>query len=248
MRHDHHVASLRVGDAAQVRLATELETLRRLPVVLIPEIDRRDLRQLLEVEQHAPDGVIDRDVPDWILARRQHLADVADPVVPRVRPPEIIDPQEAALLEVGAQRVGVLVAEERRADVGGADDRALEQQRIRNAHRDVVRLAAGLAADRGLGQLAEPRREVDVRVPVIGRPSGAARFPPIARVDQAAEVECAIERRCGWMTRRIARSPAVAAEALPLLLGAHHRAGQQDRDDGHPQQPHISGSSSRGRR
>ena len=37
-------------------------------------------------------------------------------------PPEVVDPEEAALLEIGAQGGGFRVREERRADVGGAQE------------------------------------------------------------------------------------------------------------------------------
>ena len=47
-----------------------------------------------------------RQILDWVFVRRQHAADLIDPVGPRITSPEVIDPQEAALLQVGAKRLG----------------------------------------------------------------------------------------------------------------------------------------------
>src|SRR5687768_10594599 len=55
VRHHHHQPAVLVGNAAEVRLRAELETLRGLAVVAAPETNRRNLRQLGKLEQGAVD-------------------------------------------------------------------------------------------------------------------------------------------------------------------------------------------------
>ncbi len=56
-----------------------------------------------------------------ILLGRQHAADLILPVLPRVRPPEVVGPQEAALQEVFPQPGGMSLGESNRAGIGGED-------------------------------------------------------------------------------------------------------------------------------
>ena len=131
------------------------------------------------------------------------------------RAPEVVDVEEAALQQVGAQALDLVVAEARRADVFHVEDRAAEEQRIGEADDDVVGLAVGLHLDADERQLAEADGEVVVGAGVVGAPALAAVFEAVAGVVAAAEVEAAVEVVARRPLRRLAAEAAVAAAADP---------------------------------
>ena len=80
--------------------------------------------------------MVERELDDRILRRRQHLANLALPDLPRVAAPEIVGPEEAALQQVVAQ----VAPTSSSAKIGGPDfrhhdERALEQLVIGRAAR-----------------------------------------------------------------------------------------------------------------
>ena len=70
--------------------------------------------------------------------------------VPRPWTPEVVDPQEAALLEVLPQGSASSPLDQDLADVGHHHERALEEERIGHADDEVIGLAVGCPADRVL--------------------------------------------------------------------------------------------------
>ena len=231
------VDRLDVGDGA-------LEpSLAGVAAAAAPVADGGDLRHALHFEQRAPQWVLRWQVHDRVLRRRQHLADLAHPHLPGSVAPEIVHPEEAALVEVGAQRRGIGGFEDRRADVRGEQERTLEQERIGRPEDEVIGVARGLSADPHLAELAEAHGEIEVGAGIVGAPSGAARLAPLARVHQAAEVEAAIEAVGGGQARREATAPASAPHRRFLRgdRGGHH----QQQHGGPAQAEHVSASSHR---
>src|SRR5262245_31876710 len=92
--------------------------LRRLPTAAsAPEPDARYLRDLLHLEHRAEDRVTERHILDRVLAGRHRLPELTRPLRPGGISPEVIDPEEAALLEIQpeARRFGLRQPD--RADV-----------------------------------------------------------------------------------------------------------------------------------
>jgi hypothetical protein len=91
-------------------------------------------------------GVIHRVRP-WYVEDRilrglgKHLANLCLPDLPRVRAPEIIHPQEAALEQVRPEFGRILAREEQPAHFLHDDDRALKQLLVCEADDEMTRLA-----------------------------------------------------------------------------------------------------------
>ena len=91
------------------------------------------------------------------------LPKLALPELPRVLPPEIVSPQEAALDEVLTQTRGLVLVEMGRPDLGHHDERTPKEHRIGETNEHVFRVALRISADRRLGQLRQADRQVLVR-------------------------------------------------------------------------------------
>src|SRR5678815_3498718 len=78
---------------------------RRLSTVCPPKTDSRDLWNLLHFHHRAEDRIAERDVFDRVLRRRHGARELARPLVPRFLSPEVVYPQEAALLQIETQRL-----------------------------------------------------------------------------------------------------------------------------------------------
>src|SRR5262249_20676753 len=122
VRHHDHQSAVVVGDPAEVDGRT-VTTALRCAAGLNPEADVRDLLDRFHVVEHVHDRMVARDVLDRILVRRQHTPDLVLPLIPRPRAPEVVDDDEAALLEIRAQAVDLIVAEADDARVLHVQDR-----------------------------------------------------------------------------------------------------------------------------
>src|SRR6267143_5684910 len=111
VRHEDEHVSLLIADGAGVRHGAVGAALRRAAAGAQPEVDRRDLRQLPNVVKDVKDRMIRRHVGERELTGRQRLPDLVFPVRPRILPPEIVGPQEAAADQVVVQVLRFLVAE-----------------------------------------------------------------------------------------------------------------------------------------
>ena len=98
--------------------------LRGVPAGAGPEVNRRDLRQLADVVEHVKNRVLHRKILDGELAAWQRLSQLVLPVIPRVFAPEIVGPQKAAVLEIGAQSCGFVLVEIGAARFGKHRERA----------------------------------------------------------------------------------------------------------------------------
>jgi len=152
----------------------------------------------------------------------QRLAKLRHPVVPRVAAPEVVDPQEAALVEIEAQRLGVLIADERATHLRRHHERAVEELGIGEANQQMVRLAGGILADIRLRQLRQPDRQVDVGTRPVCVPVAAV---PVERrlVHPAAEMKAPVEILCRGELR------SEAAEPAPAELRRRETGAQADR-------------------
>src|SRR5688572_30779127 len=172
--------------------------------------------------------MIRSDRLDREILLRQDALDLLDPLPPRLLAPEVVHPDEAALEQVLAQPLHLLVAEPRGADVLHLDKRALEQLVVGEPDDEVIRLAVAGLADAGLGQLGEPDREVDVGRGVIRPPALAACLTAIAVIHAAAEIEVAVEAVSGGKARL---GPAEAAAPEPAQILRGHGGRERDRDE-----------------
>jgi len=203
--------------------------LRRAPAVARPEVDRRDLRDVLHVVERVHDRVVVRDVEDRVLVRRQHAADLVDPLIPRLRTPEIVDVEKAPLQQVGTKLLDLFIAEARRAHVFHEQDRAVVEQRIVEAQHDVVRLAIGLHLDAHERQLRQPHGKVVVGAGIVGAPAAAARLARDAGEEAAAVIERSVEVLARPELRRAAAPEAAARAANPDALRVHGGRGREHR-------------------
>ncbi len=166
-----------------------------------------------------------REVHDWKLVLRQRTPDLLVELLSRQRAVIVRDQQESAFEQVLAQPLDFDVGEPRRPRVLHQRERTLKQPIIGQTDDD--RIGNPLSAfvrelDADLGQFGEADAEIDVRPRVIGAPT--LFFAPVARKQDAAEVEAAIVGRGGRKPRR--RS---AVEPGPDAL--RMRRGDGDGDD-----------------
>jgi hypothetical protein len=154
---------------------------------------------------------------------RQHARDLADPLLPGRRAPEVVDPKEATLEQVLPQALHFHVREPRGADVGPDQDRTLEQLIVAEPHHPVVDVAAGVATDGNLGEVRQPREQVDFAERVVGAPADAAGFRPDAPKHPLADSEAAVAEVAG-------RNPDARAGAFdhPEPLRPRHAARGDD--------------------
>src|SRR4030095_7764499 len=96
------------------------------PAACPPEPDARYLRNARHVEHRPEDRIIEWNIFNRVLGRRHRLRELARPLCPCGLSPEIIDPQEAALLEVQPETRRFLVGQSDRADVRRPHKRAVE--------------------------------------------------------------------------------------------------------------------------
>ena len=94
-----------------------------------------------------------RQIDDRVVGRRKHLSNLAFPDIPRVRAPEVVHPEEAALQQVRPELRGILGAEEQPAHFLHDDDRALKQLVVGQSHDEMIRLAGAIEADGDLREL-----------------------------------------------------------------------------------------------
>ena len=116
--------------------------------------------------------MVDRQIHERIFRRRQHLTQLAQPVVPRIASPRIVGPQESALLRY-ARSARPLRGEKRAAVIGDRDERAFEQLGLGRLNDDVVGCAVFVEIDRGFGELRQPNRQVLVGARIVDAPSAA---------------------------------------------------------------------------
>ena len=177
-----------------------------------PVPNRRDLRDAAaDGEDRSEQRMVVRQILRRELPRRQRLAELLGPRFPGPLAPEVIGPQEAALQQVAAQRLGLRIG-----DVGGAnlrhhDERALEERRIGQLDDEVLRLLRSREPDGGLGQLRQADRHVDVGTGEVDAPPAAVAVAILAKRD-AAELPRAVE--IFGNRRPHAESTAAAAAAL----------------------------------
>src|SRR6185503_6233002 len=170
----------------------------------------------------------------------QHAADLLVELVLRQRPPVIRHERKAALEEVLAELLDLLVVEDGGARVFHEDERTLKQRLVRQTDDDIL----GVGVVRLLrhprpGELAEADAEVDVGAGIVGVPP--ALLTPVARELHAAHVEGALEAvRGGIPGRRVA---VVAAEDLLRVREARHGAypGGDEHDDDRNCRPAVHG-------
>jgi hypothetical protein len=151
--------------------------------------DRGDLRHAADIEQRAEQRVIFLEILDRKLRRRQRLAQLIDPRLPRVLTPEIVGPHETALEHVGAQRFGFGGVEIRCADLRHHHHRALEQCLVGEPYNHVIRLLWSREADVGFGELRQADRHVDVGTRKIDAPAAAITAAVAAKRDAAELVQ-----------------------------------------------------------
>src|SRR4030095_3959835 len=178
----------------EVGTGAPLPPLPRIPAAAAPELNRRNLRKLLHVEERAEHRVVRCDVDQRILGWRKHAIELVQPLVPRRIAPVVVHPEETALEQIGAQPFDLRVGQLRSAPVLDADVWALIQVWIGESNHEGVRFAGRVLTDAHLRQLAKPFREVALRVGIIRRPSLSARFTAVARVHHAPVFEPVAER------------------------------------------------------
>src|SRR5262249_4787211 len=129
--------------------------------------------------------------------------------------PEVVDDQEAALLQVRPQALDLVVAEADHTDVFHVEDRTVEEQRVGESDDDVVGLPGPIEPDVHRRQLAQAHGEIVVGAWKVGAPAGAALLESIAGEVGAAEVEGPVEVLRLRPLRRLAIEAPDAAAAHP---------------------------------
>jgi hypothetical protein len=129
--------------------------------------------QIPNIELRAEQRMVRRQIEDRKFIRRQRLPQLANPVVPGVAAPEIIDPEKAAFLQVQSHRLRLVIGDERAADFRGHHERAVEDFRIREPNKQMVWLAARVFADIRFRQFGQANRQVDVGARPVGIPVAA---------------------------------------------------------------------------
>jgi len=94
-----------------------------------------------------------RQIDDRIIRRRKDFSDLAFPDIPRIRAPEVVDPEEAALQQVRPEPLCIFRAEEQPAHFLHDDDRTLKQFIVSQSNDQMIRLARLIEADRDLREL-----------------------------------------------------------------------------------------------
>src|SRR5262245_35151054 len=209
-----------------MRLGAVVAALRRLVRVAPPGLDRRNLRELLDLVLHLHQRMIGGDVADRIFRWRQHTRDLRHPLLPRIGAPEVVHPHESALEEVLAERLDLALVERHGADVLHMQVRTLKQRLVGKPHGEVVGPSAVLHADARARQLGQTNREIQISVGIIGAPALSAGFGASTGVDGTAEVETVPEAVGLGIAGRI---PAKAAEAA--LEAAELRSGHTRHHD-----------------
>ena len=133
-----------------------------------------------------------RKIDDRIVRCRKYFSNFAFPDIPRVRAPEVVDPEEAAFQQVRPEPLRILRAEKQTPDFLHDDDRTLEQFIVGQTHDQMIGLSRSIEADCDLRELRYANGEIDVRQRIVGQPTAAvaARILPI---DRAAVVKASIE-------------------------------------------------------
>src|SRR5262245_1464655 len=170
--HQDDQPALLVDDPARVRGRTIGAALRGSPRAE-KEIDRGNLRDLLDLELCVEQRMVERQIEDRKFGRWQCLAQLAYPPGPRVLAPEVIRPQEAPLFQVKPQLGSFFVVEAGPAWLGHHDKWTIEQRRIGQLDEQMFRFAGLVLADVRLRQLGEAEREIDIRAWVIHAPAAA---------------------------------------------------------------------------
>jgi hypothetical protein len=186
--------------------------------------DRGNLRHAADVEQRAKQRMVLAEIADRKFGRRQGLAQLIGPGLPRVLAPEIIGPHEATLEHIGAQRFGFRGVEIRRAHLGHHHHRALKQRFVGQLHDHVIRLLRRGKADGGLGQFRQPNRHVDVGTRIVHAPAAAV-AGAVAVERHAAELVEAVKV---FGSGRL--NPETAAPTAALSF-AGCSGGDQDREE-----------------
>src|SRR5262245_55919358 len=221
VRHQDDHAALLVDDAARVGRRAVGAAFRRAPGAE-KEIDRRNLRDFLDLELCVEHRMVERQIEDRKFGRWQCLPQLAHPPAPRVLAPEVISPQKAALFEVKTQLRSFVVVEADPAWLGHHDERTIEERRIGQLNEQMFRFARLILADVGLGELGQTEREINVGARIIDAPASAVALEGIAKND-AAEVKAAVE----ILRRRGTRAEAEPAASAKLRVGGHRHTEQR---------------------
>ena len=229
VRHQHHHVAVVIDDALDGRRRAVRAALRCAAPARPPELDRRDLRQRLHLEHRLEDRVVERNVLDRVLRRRQHARELRQPVLHGVAAPVVVYPEEAALQQERAQPLHFRFGQRRGADVFHVQVGALIEEVLGEAHDEMLRPAVAVLADPGLGEFREADGEIQLGVGVVGRPPLAAGFAAAAGVGRAAEIEAVAEALGLGILHRIAAGTE-AAEAAAELRGRGAGQAQHQRD------------------
>src|SRR5205814_3401945 len=89
-------------------------------------------------------------IDDRVCAGRKRLSDLALEKLPRPFSPEIVGPEKAALLKVGAQIRGLRLVERQTADFRHHDERAVEELRLLEVDQHMLGHGVSAHADGGL--------------------------------------------------------------------------------------------------
>ena len=161
-------------------------------------------------ELAAEERMVEREVANRILGRRQYLAELGGEMFPGIAAPEVICPKKSTLQQIVAQAFRIFRSEVSAANLRHHDERALIELRIREPDDQMVGLALPIETDPRLGELRQANREVDVGARIVDEPPAA--IPHVAVGERhPAEVERSVEAL--WC-----RSTEVGAESAAATL------------------------------
>ncbi len=140
------------------------------------------------------------------------------PLIPSWRAPEVVHPEEPALLKVFLEAQNLVVAEPRGSEILHEYERTPEEQRDARRHDHVIGLTGFVEVHADPRQLGQADREVVVGAGVIGAPA--------ALVERAAIEERAVE--VGGLRPSGREAPEPAAADPDLLCVSEDRTGQRD--------------------
>src|SRR5262245_38960959 len=118
-----------------------------------PEANARDLWNPLHLHHRAEDWITERHVFDRVFVRRHGPRELARPLIPGRLSPEVVDPEEPALLEIEPQSRGFFRREPDGTDVRGHQVCAVEEGGVSQPDEPHMGNAFLLPADPRLRQL-----------------------------------------------------------------------------------------------
>jgi hypothetical protein len=163
--------SSRIARACGVALSAPRSEVR--PPGPAPEINRRNLRDALDLHQLVEYLMVERQIDDRITGGRENLSHLTLEKFPSPITPEVVGPEESSLQQISTEIFRFRLIQRQPADFRHHDEAAMKELRLLKVDQQVIRQLVLVHADAGLRQLRKANRQVFVRSRKIHIPSVA---------------------------------------------------------------------------